>query len=207
MNSSRLNTALILLGGGIDSAAVMVHMVNHLPVYIRRVALHVDYGQMAAQAELAACQNLCHALGFELITAKTDMIRLLNPHANLLMDGEGSHVVNGRNASLMMIAAAHADHIWFGATDGKMMDTNPTFIGRMQDMLNAHCFEGRTIRIYAPLLGMTKQEAAEYAVKHQTRVILDLTMTCWTPLPDGSECGECKHCVEKARIKAELGDE
>ena len=53
--------------------------------------------------------------------------------------------------------------------------------------------EGRSFRIHAPLIAMTKAEIIRTGVR--LGVDYSLTTTCYDPTDDGKACGRCDACL------------
>src|SRR4029079_13153337 len=63
--------------------------------------------------------------------------------------------------------------------------------------------EGRPLRVYAPLLTLSK--AAIIRLGLELGVDYGLTHSCYDPRPDGSPCGHCDSCRLRAAGFAEAG--
>jgi 7-cyano-7-deazaguanine synthase in queuosine biosynthesis len=162
------------------------------------LALHVDYDQISSKAEWKAVKAQASALNIECMNVHFGLIRKLNRHGScLLLNGEGSHEVRGRNISLILCAAGYGDDILLGSTEDAMYDTTEEFVEAMNVLFSKHFSLDNKPRLLMPPLkeGPRKEDAYNYGMKvfgmdfHNK-----FTMTCWTANEDETECGKCKHC-------------
>lgn len=166
---------LILLSGGLDSALCLAR-------YGAELAVGFDYGQPHAV-------ELEHA---ERIAAKANVPfrRVSVPE----MPKTDEVVFAGRNAVLIAhaVAIAHAEgigNVVIGCNFSdaqRFADCRPPFIRS----LNLAMMEGYGVRVWAPLLTTSK---AQVVAEARERGITD-TWTCYSPTPEGKQCGECYSC-------------
>lgn len=170
--------ALVLLSGGLDSLACLVHSLNQ---GVSTSALFVDYGQPAAQQERAAVTRLSREIGFEVSEVT---IRGLT-----ISDG----CIRGRNALLtqvgLMSFAYHVGFVMLGVHAGtSYTDCSPPFVEAAQRLFDLYA-DG-AVRVSAPFLHWSKREVWNFLQANDAPV--DLTYSC----ERGGEqpCGSCLSC-------------
>jgi 7-cyano-7-deazaguanine synthase len=177
---------LILLSGGIDSAAC-------LDFYVRMerpsCALFVDYGQAAAAQELHAA---CAVADYYGLPVKCLRVQGRMP--------KSSGLITGRNAFLVTVALmekpASVSVIVLGIHAGSSYaDCTGEFLDRMQALLDVH--EER-VHVAAPFLEWSKAEVLEYCLLKN--VPIALTYSC----ENGSypPCGKCLSCKDGKLVDA-----
>ncbi len=208
---------MVLISGGLDSATVLGLARDQGYVCY---ALTFDYGQRH-RIELEAARRVARALGaadqrvvsLDLTwiggSALTDH-RISVPHR----PSEGIPVtyVPARNTVFLAIALGWAEvldardlFIGVNAVDfSGYPDCRPAFIAAFEQLANLATragVEGRTFRIHAPLLHMTKAEI----IRTGMRLGIDyaLTLSCYDPDASGAACGQCDACRLRARGFAE----
>ena len=85
-------------------------------------------------------------------------------------------------------------------------DCRPEFIAAFEYLASLATkvgVEGRPLRVYAPLLPLTK--AGIIRLGRELGVDYGLTHSCYDPRPDGGPCGHCDSCVLRAKGFAEAG--
>lgn len=176
---------LVLLSGGIDSAALLAHYQKY-----RRAtrALHIDYGQPARTSEWAAARRI--AAYYEIPIERVDAG--VRPASS---DGEFS----ARNGLLVMMAASMlpgtSQLVALGIHAGTpYYDCTPAFVADLQRVLDGY-FRG-VVQVDAPFLNATKPEI--YAVCRARRVPLRLTYSCETR--SRRPCGECRSCLDRRHL-------
>ncbi len=214
-------TAITLLSGGLDSAVATQLAARESEIAL---ALTFDYGQRAAEREIAIAQRLCadreieHRvvalpwLGGETATALVDRTHALPERtpdgvdANA-QDSAAAVWVPARNAIFIAIAAAYAEAR--GAKRiiaGFNIEEAQTFPDNSQGFVDAAnallAFATRTnVRVDSPTVGMSKPEIA--------RAFLDLKIApsdfwcCY----EGAEtlCGRCESCARTKRAFQTIG--
>ena len=207
-NSSR---AVVLLSGGLDStvAAAIAQADGH-DLYF----LTIDYGQrhaveMKRAREVAAAMGVPHhvvlslglrAIGGSALTAAIDVPKDRSEQER----GSGIPVtyVPGRNLIFLSLAAAHAEVvgaslIYFGANVldySGYPDCRPEFLEAFEAAVNKGTkagVEGKTLRVRAPLLMMSKADIIRKGA--DLGAPLHLTHSCYDPIGDRA-CGRCDSC-------------
>jgi 7-cyano-7-deazaguanine synthase len=216
--------AISLLSGGIDSTtATAIALANGCDV----VALSFDYGQrhfveLIAAKKIAASLKLAEHITFPLDLDLAGGSVLTDAAAQVPKDRAESEIGQGipntyvpaRNTIFLSIALAFAETrkaeaIYIGANAidySGYPDCRPEFLSAFETMANLGTkagIEGRSIRIVAPLLRMTKAEI----VREGTRLGVDyaLTFSCYDPNDVGLACGHCDSCQIRRKGFAEAG--
>jgi 7-cyano-7-deazaguanine synthase len=215
---------VILLSGGLDSSTVLA--VARSEGFAPH-ALTVRYGQRHAK-EVEAARRVAEALRAERhVVVDVDLAAfggsaLTAPDIpvprNALGDQPGgipSTYVPARNAVLLSLALAYAEtvgaadlYIGVNAVDySGYPDCRPEFVAAFERMANlatrAGVAEGRTVRVRAPLVDLSKAEIIRLGLS--LGVDYGLTHSCYDPDASGRPCGECDSCLLRARGFAEAG--
>jgi 7-cyano-7-deazaguanine synthase len=209
--------AVVLLSGGLDSATCLA--LARAQGYACH-ALSVDYGQRH-HAELEAARRVATALGAA--SHRVVRIDLRSIGGSALTDpsvpvpetpAEGIPItyVPARNTTLLSLALGLAEvldlrEIFIGvnAVDySGYPDCRPAFIEAFEALANLATragVEGRSIRIRAPLIDLTKAEIIRLGAAHG----LDhaLTTSCYQADAEGRACGVCDSCrIRRAGFEA-----
>lgn len=177
---------LVLLSGGLDSAAV-------LDFYLRIgrpvVAMFVDYGQIAAHFEGAAARSVAVHFGVQLMER-----RLFGATAKRI--GE----IPARNGFLLAVAAMERPESVWGIACGIHAGTGyPDCSERFADLQRELCgLSGKPIDVLAPFLTWEKSAVLGYCDAH--RVPAPLTYSCESgTMPP---CGSCPSCLDRKEFDA-----
>lgn len=213
-----MKNAVVLLSGGMDSAAVVaIAREQGFAVH----ALSVRYGQRHT-SELDAAAAVAQALG--VVAHKTVNVDLRSIGGSALTDdidvpeagGEGIPVtyVPARNTIMLSVALGWAEVLRAGdifcgvnAVDySGYPDCRPAFVAAFEQLANLATkagVEGSGIRIHAPLMRMGKADIA----REGTRLAVDFaqTVSCYQADAEGRACGHCDACVLRAQGFAEAG--
>lgn len=192
-------SSAVLLSGGVDSIAL---------AWWRRpqVAITIDYGQLAAPAEIEAAARVAVEIG-----ARHEVVR-----ANCSAVGSGD-MAGGepdplapvtewwpyRNQLLVTLAAARGIALGVGslmlgsvATDGSHTDGTPAFFAALDSLMRLQ--EGG-IAVEAPAIDMTTVELVR--TSKVPREVLAWAHSCHVgPLA----CGGCRGCVKHYEVMNEL---
>jgi len=206
-----MNKAVVLLSGGMDSAAV-VAMAHEQGFAVH--ALSVRYGQRHT-SELDAAMRVAAALGVAEHKVVDVDLRAIGGSA-LTADievpaagGEGIPVtyVPARNTIMLSLALGWAEVL--GAADifcgvnavdySGYPDCRPEFIAAFQHLANLATkagVQGAGITIHAPLQHLSKAQIAAEG----TRLGVDfgLTVSCYRADARGRACGQCDACELRA---------
>lgn len=177
---------VVLLSGGIDSSACAVAEAEAGRLI---ACVYVDYGQPSAEMERIASGRLSRSLSVPIRQARIRGLRLGDMAA-----GVGAHVVPGRNAVILAVAANlafgwGADALVVGAvlddaTD--YQDCRRSFLDQIEDALG--------MQVLSPWIDTEKRTVAQYLSQRLER---KQTWSCYKAGPD--PCGSCRGCVEAAR--------
>jgi 7-cyano-7-deazaguanine synthase len=213
--------AIVLLSGGLDSATVAA-MAKAKGWTLD--ALTIRYGQVHA-IEMEAARRVARAVGVDRhVELEIDLAALGG--STLVGDGtvpkgrdldEGgipSTYVPARNTVFLSLALAFAETrgaeriaLGVNAIDySGYPDCRPEFLAAFEHLARLATragVEGGEIKIYAPLIKMTKADI----IREGMRLGVDygLTHSCYDPLPEGHPCGECDSCRLRARGFADAG--
>jgi 7-cyano-7-deazaguanine synthase len=215
--------AVVLLSGGIDSAATLaIAMAQGYETY----ALSFDYGQRHL-LELEAARRVAQSLGAKehrvvkidnrlfAGTALTDDVDVPKKRTEEQIGAAiPATYVPARNTIFLAHALAwgeviHAAHIFIGvnAIDfSGYPDCRPEFIALFEMLANTGtkaAVEGMRFQIHAPLIKLSKAQIIHKAV--ELNLDLSLTHSCYDPSTDGRACGECDSCQLRLKGFREAG--
>ncbi|MEJ8568915.1 7-cyano-7-deazaguanine synthase QueC [Elongatibacter sediminis] len=218
MNPSARNDpahAVVLVSGGLDSATVLaMARAEGLECH----ALAVDYGQRHS-AELRAAERVCAAAGVPLKVVRVDLRAIGGSAltADIDVPENGSTgipvtYVPARNTIMLALALGHAEvigaeviGIGVNAVDySGYPDCRPEFIAAFEHLARLAtqaAVEGRPIRIFTPLIDLTKAEI----IRRGTQLGVDyaLTVSCYQADDAGQACGVCDSCrIRRAGFEA-----
>ncbi|KRG43396.1 7-cyano-7-deazaguanine synthase [Stenotrophomonas pictorum JCM 9942] len=206
-----MKKAVVLLSGGMDSAAVIaIAQEQGYQVY----ALSVRYGQRHT-SELDAAARVAAALG--VAGHKVVDVDLRSIGGSALTDdiavpeagGAGIPVtyVPARNTIMLSLALGWAEVL--GANDifcgvnavdySGYPDCRPEFIAAFQALANLATkagVEGAGIRVHAPLQHLSKAQIASEG--QRLGVDFGLTVSCYQADTEGRACGHCDACRLRA---------
>lgn len=196
--------AIVLFSGGMDST----YCLAQAKTQFRRVqALAIDYGQRHAEAELFAARRIAAKLEvpLSLYTLRADwsatLCALSRPlRAGLDEDGISHAFVPGRNLHFVAMAAAHArkhqaSTIILGCTadDANLFpDCSSAFVESASVVLR-HALAMPSLVVEAPLVETYKRDMVRGATPQLRELLLE-TWSCYTPTPQGQQCGTCDAC-------------
>jgi 7-cyano-7-deazaguanine synthase len=175
------NTVKLLIGGGIDSAAL-------IPFYQSRSAVlhavHFDYGQPSASAERRAVRAICRHYRMPLDTQKLG-IPLPSEHGEY----------RGRNG-LLLIAAAGLNPVPSAVAIGihagtSYYDCSPAFLRDINRLFDGYF--GGMLSVEAPFVDFDKRDVCGFA--REVDVPLALTFSC--ERTSRAPCGECLSCRDR----------
>lgn len=177
---------LVLLSGGIDSAAC-AHFYRGLGRPL--CAMHIQYGQCAAQQELTAASQIADFYGLHLY------VRALTG-AQSKSIGE----VTARNAFLIVTAAMERPVTTRGIALGihtgtSYADCSPDFVRRMTESFFA---QGVSVEVLAPFIDWHKGDILQYC--HRYAVPTHLTYSC--ERGGNPPCGQCLSCLDRRSLDA-----
>ncbi|MCS4278634.1 7-cyano-7-deazaguanine synthase QueC [Stenotrophomonas rhizophila] len=213
-----MKKAVVLLSGGMDSAAVVaIAREQGFAVH----ALSVRYGQRHT-SELDAAAAVASTLGA--VAHKTVNVDLRSIGGSALTDdidvpeagGEGIPVtyVPARNTIMLSVALGWAEVL--GANDifcgvnavdySGYPDCRPEFIQAFQALANLATkagVEGAGIQVHAPLQFLSKADIVREGVR--LGVDFGLTVSCYNADDQGRACGHCDACRLRAQGFTDAG--
>ena len=216
MGAGTEKPAVVLLSGGLDSAATLA--IARDEGYSCH-ALSFDYGQRHV-VELAAAARVAEQLGaVEHRIVRIDLSAGGGFGASALTDdiavptgarGEGIPVtyVPARNTIFLSLALGFAEvlgafdiFIGVNAVDySGYPDCRGEFVEAFEHLANlatAAAVEGRgRFTIHAPLVNLSKGDIIRRGI--ELGVDFSLTHSCYAPLDDGTACGRCDSCRLRA---------
>jgi len=185
MHSQELTHAIVLLSGGIDSAAC-AHFLLSQGVKVSSVFL--DYGQASAEAETGAAQEIAKRLGIKII-------KYVISGSSRFPTGE----LTGRNAFLacttffltngapgLLAMGIHAGTPYYDCSDDFVMKLK-ILIGEQSD--------GR-VSFIAPFLHWTKKEVFDYFISSGLPIQFTYSCEAGTRPP----CGKCASCQDRRAL-------
>ncbi|HEY7056106.1 MAG TPA: 7-cyano-7-deazaguanine synthase QueC [Vicinamibacterales bacterium] len=213
--------AVLLLSGGLDSytAGAMARAEGY-----ELYALTIRYGQVHAR-EVEAARDVAQALGvarhleLDVPLSKIGGSALVGDGAipkDRSIDASGipSTYVPARNTVFLSLAMAWAEVLGaeavvlgVNALDySGYPDCRPEYLQafeRLASLATKAGVEGRSLRVLAPLLQLSKAQIIRRGVA--LGADYGLTHSCYDPAPDGSPCGRCDSCLLRARGFREAG--
>ncbi|HBK47737.1 MAG TPA: 7-cyano-7-deazaguanine synthase QueC [Xanthomonadaceae bacterium] len=214
-----MKKAVVLLSGGMDSAAVVaIAREQGFAVH----ALSVRYGQRHT-SELEAAARVAQALG--VAAHKVVGVDLRSIGGSALTDdaidvpeagGEGipSTYVPARNTIMLSLALGWAEVL--GANDifcgvnavdySGYPDCRPEFIAAFENLANLATkagVEGAGLRVHAPLQHLSKADIVREGVR--LGVDFALTVSCYNADAQGLACNHCDACRLRAAGFADAG--
>lgn len=196
----RQNRKAILLSGGMDSIA--------LAYWLRpEVAITLDYGQKAADAEIKAAIEIAKILEMEHYVLKIDCSSLGSGDlvgSSPLSNAPISEWWPYRNQMLVTLALMKAiqlgvNEVYIGSvkTDSQHVDGTSEFYRLLSDLV--YMQEGN-IKVSAPAIDMTTTELVRAANIPES--ILLYAHSCHT---SNIPCGRCHGCKKYIYVKEQLG--
>lgn len=190
----------ILLSGGMDSIA--------LAYWLRpEVAITMDYGQRAAEAEIAAATRVARILGMEHYVLRIDCSSLGSGDlvgSEPISDAPITEWWPYRNQMLVTLALMKAIQLGVGElmvgsvkTDAQHLDGTPEFYEQLSKLVSMQ--EGE-IKVTAPAIGLTTVELVQKAGIPDR--ILMYAHSCHT---SNFPCGRCHGCNKYMYVKEQLG--
>jgi 7-cyano-7-deazaguanine synthase len=201
--------AVVLLSGGLDSATTLA--IARAEGYACN-CLSVDYGQRH-RAELEAANRVATSLGA--ITHRTLHLDMGQFGGSALTDntiavptggvqpGIPVTYVPARNTVMLSLALAWAEvlgaqdiFVGINAVDySGYPDCRPDYLAafeRMANLATKAAIEGRSLRIHAPLIDLSKAEIIRRGL--ELGVDYGLTVSCYQADATGQACGCCDSC-------------
>jgi len=219
--SESLETAVVLLSGGLDSSTALVWAIKERGWTCDTLAF--DYGQRH-RIELQASQRIAEqfgsrehrvlrvdlgAIGGSALTSDVDVPKdeqgtdaipvTYVPARNLIFLSMAAAFAEARQASRLVIGANIVDYSGYP-------DCRPEFFDSFSRTLKLGTragVEGRDMHIETPLINLKKSEIIALGLK--LGLDYSLTHSCYDPIDDGRPCGHCDSCLYRQQGFAELG--
>lgn len=213
-----MKKAIVLLSGGMDSAVTLSYAIQ---MGYTVSALHLNYGQLTQKAELRAFEELCKyysiqdrlivdisyltQIGGSSLTDRNIKVKI----AEEQFDGIPNTYVPFRNANILSIATSWAEVIgaealFIGANQidsSGYPDTRKEFFEVYENMIDLGTKPETKIKIYTPIIEMSKNQIVELGIKLKTP--LELTWSCYTE--NETACGKCESCTLRLKGFDEAG--
>jgi 7-cyano-7-deazaguanine synthase len=217
--------AVVLLSGGLDSSTTLA-IAQDLGYKVHAISFR--YGQRH-MVELEAARQIAQHAGVEKHVVVDIDLRLFGGSAltanvavpkhrstDEMADGIPTTYVPARNTVFLSFALAWAevlgaDSIFLGvnALDySGYPDCRPEYIAayeRMANLATKRSVEGQRLRIYAPLIGLSKADIIRRGL--ELDVDYALTRSCYDPSGSGEACGCCDSCLLRRKGFQENGVE
>lgn len=204
-----MTKSVILMGGGIDSTALLLWLVNRYgPSDL--VALHFNYDQLANYAEKQAVKYFCDKYKVQLKYVAGVPIPSIAHSAILRGFQPDKNKLEGRNAIFVMMAATYAadigaDKIYLGyhaePYDAPFPDATKDAVRGMQICI---CSAYKPfIELWAPFEDKTRSEILKIGYDLDPEIITH-AHTCYLPTRGG--CGKCVHCKQREIMILNLKD-
>lgn len=198
--------AVCIMSGGMDST-LGAYMVKEMGYDI--VALHFNYGQRTEAKELSCFKNICDALNvsssyvldldfFPQIAASALTDKSIEIPTTGLEEGIPITYVPFRNGIFLSLSTALAEKegaeiISIGVVEEDSSgypDCRESFISSMEQSINLGTKDETKIKIYMPLVHLSKSQIVKHALK--LNVPLELTWSCYKD--EDAACGVCDSC-------------
>ena len=207
--------AVLLLSGGLDSyTAGAIARADGYELY----ALTIRYGQVHAR-EIEAARQVAASLR---VAQHLELDVPLSTIGGSALVGDGkipkdrsltandipSTYVPARNTVFLSLAMAWAEVVGAGAIVigvnaldySGYPDCRPEYLRAFEQLAALATkagVEGRSLKILAPLLELTKADIIRRGLS--LGVDYGLTLSCYDPRPAGQPCGHCDSCILRAR--------
>lgn len=217
-----METAIVLLSGGIDSATCLSLALDR---YDRVHPVHYDYGQQTAGFEQQQAHNLAQHFrdeGHEVDPVEvidyapvfshfaggvaSDRNSFVTEDGDLEEeDGRSTGYVPMRNLHLIGTGAAladvnDADAVYHGMQQGdeaSYPDCRPEFSVAIEEAVNKSLADGDSVSVNTPLLHRSKVEVIQLG--EDRGVPWEYTYSCYEAIEDDEPepCGQCPACIER----------
>lgn len=173
------------------------------------IAVTVDYGQRAAEAELVASSHVSRELGIEHVQVKVDCAQLGSgdmagrpaigiapasewwPYRNQLIATIAASALAGRSISSLLFGTV--------ATDGTHADGRPAFIEKLSELL---ALQEGGMRVSAPAIALSGAELVR-----KSGIPLDILAWAHSCHVSNYACGRCHGCRKHFVTMRDLGHE
>jgi 7-cyano-7-deazaguanine synthase len=211
--------AIVLLSGGMDSAALLYYAVRNMGLSV--LAIGFDYGSKHAKMEIRSARIIAESLGVEYRLVELPLNTFLS--SDLLVGGEdipeGEYsreslrrtVVPCRNAIMISICSGIASSVgarsvMIGSHSGDhaiYADCRPEFNDAIRESIEIAT--DHMVTISFPWQSHTKAEIIKDSEKMDLSVPWEFTYSCYRG--GMKHCGKCSTCLERKNAFAESGVE
>jgi 7-cyano-7-deazaguanine synthase len=218
-----MNRAVVLLSGGLDSATCLglARAQGFIPVcltisYGQRHAVEIDRARLVARGANVEDHRIIdvdlRAIGGSALTAdisvpKCDDVSQISGRIPVTYVPARNTIFLGLALGLAEVVQAHDIFIGVNAVDySGYPDCRPEFISafeKVAQLATAAGVSGASVRIHAPLSGLTKAEIIRAGLA--VGVDYSLTHSCYDPAPDGRACRRCDSCLLRHKGFQEAG--
>lgn len=192
-------TGIILLGGGLDSTALLLHL-KHRDPDLPLIGMHFQYGQKADLLEYEAV--VYWSSKFDMMLKVFDL-KLSEISSSAILRGCNLHTnkLEGRNVIFTMLAATYAslidaNELYLGyhkePEDAPFPDATEMAAAAMQVVIQSAYKHQITLR--APFMYKSRTEILRLGFKLDEELITH-THTCYEDVRGG--CGTCAHCKQR----------
>jgi len=200
-NKGNHMAGVIMLGGGLDSTALLIHLVNEKQ---NLIGIWFSYGQLADHQERSSVDYFCNKYKVPL---KVFNVPLYDIAESAILRGHGlatSNKLEGRNVIFTMLAATYAvtigaEELYLGyhlePPGAPFPDATAEAAEVMQLMLNT-AYKTR-LRLLAPFKHLSRTSILRHGYALDEELITQ-THTCYADTPGG--CGKCVHCRQRATM-------
>lgn len=215
MLNKKINKAIVLLSGGLDSSTTLYYAISK---GYKCHALIFDYGQRHAKEvkcaiAIATQANIKHQtinikLPWKASALLDKKIKLpQNRTIKIMRKGIPVTYVPGRNTIFLAFALSYAESIgakaiFIGANAidySGYPDCRPEFLMAFQLLVNKGARDNK-IKIFAPLIQMTKVQILKLAIK--LKVPIELTWSCY--MGEKKPCRVCDSCLIREKAFASI---
>lgn len=189
-----MTTSIVLLSGGMDSAACLLWALERGSAE----AMFVDYGQRAAMSENVASRAIAARLGvlFHFINAPmvggiagpefnaADAVACVVPARNITLVSLAAGLCSARGGGRVVIGCCADDAAAF--PDCRALT--------LQSLAQTLLLAGLRTELVAPFVEMSKREIVTWADERGRRDVLEASVSCYL----GTGCGECHACRSRA---------
>jgi|GEM_PF-1728813 len=172
---------ILCLSGGLDSVIAYYYMGKPKTIFFD----YGDYTKVEKERVLAIAPDT-----------------IIDKSLNLAGKSQGKTAyIPNRNLMFAALACRYANTIVMaGIKDDDVPDKNRIAFTEMGELLS-NISGGTTIKVESPFWEMTKSDLVAWAIDNlstdELETVLEVSISCYTPTPDGKECRSCPSCFRK----------
>ena len=208
-----MNSAIILLSGGLDSFVSLTNIKNN---YSKILALTFDYGQKSFLFEKIASEKICNYFSIEhkiikldwlsqistsALNSKADVPQVLKSELDNISSSTNSVWVPNRNGLFINIAACYADSYGYNKIIiGANKEESTTFKDNSKEFIeaiNSSLLNSTSskVQVVAPLIDMTKKDIVKLGI--DLNIPFEYIYSCYNN--NSNHCGKCESCQRLIR--------